>query len=186
MEARIISFDAASAPQREEAAAVLFDAFNRAPWAWPDLPSAREEVATFVGNPDRLAFAALDGQRLIGWIGGVRHSRFIWELHPLVVHPSMQRRSHGTALVEALENAARDAGISAIWLGTDDDFGGTNLFGVDLYPDVLERLMGLAPTTGHPFTFYRSRGYAVVGVLPDAGGFGKPDIVMAKRISPAD
>jgi aminoglycoside 6'-N-acetyltransferase I len=35
---------------------------------------------------------------------------------------------------------------------------------------------------GHPFAFYQKLGYEVVGVIPDANGFGKPDILMAKRI----
>ncbi len=35
---------------------------------------------------------------------------------------------------------------------------------------------------GHPFAFYRRLGYAVVGVLPDANGYGKPDSLIAKRV----
>ena len=85
-----------------------------------------------------------------------------------------------------MESAARSARICTIWLGTDDDFGGTNLFGVDLYPNVLESLLRLAPTTKHPSTFYHARGYAVVGVLPDADGIGRHDIIMAKRIGAAE
>ena len=69
-----------------------------------------------------------------------------------------------------------------MWLGADDDFGGTNLFGTDLYPNVLEHLSQLSPATGHPFTFYRDRGFSVVGVLPDVDGAGRHDILMAKRI----
>jgi hypothetical protein len=34
----------------------------------------------------------------------------------------------------------------------------------------------------HPFEFYRKVGFTIVGLLPDANGFGKPDIFMAKRI----
>jgi aminoglycoside 6'-N-acetyltransferase I len=47
---------------------------------------------------------------------------------------------------------------------------------------VLARLQALAPAGRHPFVFYQKLGYAVVGALPDATGFGKPDILMAKRI----
>ncbi len=29
---------------------------------------------------------------------------------------------------------------------------------------------------------YQKRGFVIVGVVPDANGLGKPDILMAKRI----
>jgi aminoglycoside 6'-N-acetyltransferase I len=179
---RTIPFDSTSAPQREQAAAILVDALAHVPSAWSDMPAAREEVAEFLGNAEREAVAALDGDRLIGWIGGIRHSRFAWELHPLVVDPSRQGRGCGTLLVQTLEEQARRAGVCTIWLGSDDDFGGTNLFGVDLYPDVLERLLRIAPAPRHAYTFYLRLGYTVVGVLPDVDGVGKHDILMAKRI----
>jgi aminoglycoside 6'-N-acetyltransferase I len=177
-----IPFDAITATQREDAAAILLAALAHVPSAWKDMGEAREEVATFFEDPERLAIGALDGSRLVGWIGGVRQYSHAWELHPLVVHPDYHRRGYGTGLVTALEVAARREGICTIWVATDDDFGGTNLFGKDLYPDVFEHLRRLAPVGGHPFTFYRRMGYAVVGVLPDADGLGKHDILMAKRI----
>jgi aminoglycoside 6'-N-acetyltransferase I len=34
----------------------------------------------------------------------------------------------------------------------------------------------------HPFEFYGKNGYKIVGVIPDANGFEKPDIIMTKRI----
>jgi aminoglycoside 6'-N-acetyltransferase I len=34
----------------------------------------------------------------------------------------------------------------------------------------------------HPFLFYRKLGYTVTGVVPDANGPGKPDILMSKRL----
>jgi len=36
---------------------------------------------------------------------------------------------------------------------------------------------------GHALTFYRRHGYRIVGVLPDVNGPGRPDILMAKRLS---
>ncbi len=178
----MVPFDALSAPQREQAAAILVRALAHVPSAWRDMAEARGEVAKFFDDAERLAIAALDADRVIGWIGGLRHYNFGWELHPLVVDPLRQGRGVGTLLVRALEDEARRAGACTIWLGSDDDFGGTNLFGVDLYPDVLGRLQTLAPASRHPFTFYRRLGYAVVGVLPDVDGVGKHDILMAKRI----
>jgi len=35
---------------------------------------------------------------------------------------------------------------------------------------------------GHPFEFYQKQGYVITGVVPDANGVGKPDILMSKRV----
>lgn len=125
---------------------------------------------------------ALEDGHVRGWIGAIRHSRYQWELHPLVVDPAHQRRGWGRLLVGELETLARNYGAVTLWLGTDDDFGGTNLYGQDLYPDVLAKLQNLTPTRGHPFTFYQRVGFTVTGVFPDVNGLGKHDILMAKRL----
>ncbi len=84
----------------------------------------------------------------------------------------------------ALEERAAAAGILTIMLGTDDQFGGTNLSGRDLYPDIPGAIAGISQTTaGHPYAFYARLGYVVVGLVPDANGPGLPDVLMAKRIS---
>lgn len=168
--------------ERMEAARILVEALAHVPSAWSDLPSAMDEVNEFLKDQARIAFAALEEDRLRGWVGAIRHSKFAWELHPLVVDPAYQRRGWGSRLVDVLEDAARSAGALTIWLGTDDDFGGTNLYGKDLYPDVLGHLQKLAAARGHPFTFYQRRGYTVTGIFPDVNGLGKHDILMAKRI----
>ncbi|MEA2977501.1 MAG: aminoglycoside 6-N-acetyltransferase [Alphaproteobacteria bacterium] len=179
---RTIDFETLTTSQRETAAAVLLRALAHVPSAWRDMSEAHNEVATFFSDPERLAIAAIEGERLLGWIGAIRHSAFGWELHPLVVDPSEHGRGCGTLLVRALEQKAKAENVCTLWLGTDDDFGGTNLFGENLYPDVLGWLQRLEPRTKHPYTFYRRLGYSVVGVLPDVDGIGKHDILMAKRI----
>ncbi len=105
------------------------------------------------------------------------------ELHPLVVDPAFHARGIGRSLVAALEARAAAEGFLAIHLGTDDWVEGTTLGGADLFPDPLAKLAAIAPTPrGHPFFFYRGLGFEPVGLIPDANGFGKPDILMSKRL----
>jgi hypothetical protein len=60
-------------------------ALAHVPSAWRDMDAARAEVATFVGSEERLAIAAVEDERMLGWIGAIRHSSHAWELRPLVV-----------------------------------------------------------------------------------------------------
>ena len=182
MTVRIVPFGELSDAQRRQAAGLLVRGFAHSPSDWNDAQSAQAEVDRFSSEPERDGFAAVWSGAVAGWIGRIEHSDHSWELHPLVVEPSRQRSGIGTLLVGALETAANEAGVCTVWLGADDDFGGTNLFGTDLYPDVLEHLSQLSPVADHPFTFYRDRGFSVVGVLPDVDGPGRHDILMAKRI----
>ncbi len=179
----IVGFHTLPASLVEQAAVILRDALAHVPCAWHSVESARAEVGLFLGAADRIGLAAVQDGELRGWIGAIRQSSFAWELHPLVVDPPHQRCGWGTRLVGALEDAARAEGVLTMWLGADDDYGGTNLFGVDLYPRVLERLQELEPASGHAYTFYQRLGYAVTGIFPDVDGPGRHDILMAKRVS---
>lgn len=69
-----------------------------------------------------------------------------------------------------------------LWLGTDDEDGRTSLFGRTFFPDVLQRLATITNLRGHPYAFYQMLGFAIVGVVPDANGAGKPNILMAKSL----
>ncbi|MFN0155065.1 MAG: N-acetyltransferase family protein, partial [Gaiella sp.] len=94
-----------------------------------------------------------------------------------------QRRGVGRALVAELERRVRALGCLTLRLGTDDEVGQTSLSGVDLYENLTESLRTIRDLRGHPFAFYQRCGYTVVGVVPDANGLGKPDIMMAKRLA---
>lgn len=178
---KIIRIREATKLQKDQAAEVLIEAFRYMPTAVLDFASARREIDHLM-EPRRTGFLAIENGAVYGIIGAIMDSRFLWELDPLAVHPDHQRRGIGTRLVRTLEEEAMRQGVVTTWLGTDDDFGGTNIFGVDLYPNVLEHLMNLQPVKGHPYMFYQKMGYTVVGVIPDSDGLGKHDIIMAKRI----
>ena len=86
-------------------------------------------------------------------------------------------------LVRALEAAAKAENVCTLYLGSDDEFGGTTIAGADLFPDVASHIRDIAVTgSHHPLDFYRKVGFTVVGLLPDVNGPGKPDILLAKRI----
>ncbi len=128
-----------------------------------------------------------DDGTVLGWIGGFSgYGGKVWELHPLVVAREHQGRGIGRALVHDLEQLVRDRGGLTLQLGTDDVDNMTTLGGVDLYPDVLAHLAALHNLRWHPYEFYEKLGFVVVGVVPDANGFGKPDILMAKRVGGHD
>lgn len=124
-----------------------------------------------------------DDGTVVGWIGGIsQYEGNVWEVHPLVVHPDHRGEGIGRALVSDLEDQVRQRGGITLSVGTDDQNDMTTLSGVDLYPDVLGHLARIENLRGHPYEFYRRVGFVIVGVMPDANRFGKPDIHMAKRV----
>lgn len=166
-----------------QAGELLVRCFAHIPSGWHTLEEGLEEVRGSL-KPGRVSRVALDENGdVLGWIGAIpSYQGHVWELHPLVVSPDQQRQGIGRALVEDLEALARERGVDTIFIGTDDEDGRTNLSGVDLYPDVLSWAARIEDVGGHPFAFYRKCGFVVVGLIPDANGFGRPDILMAKRV----
>jgi aminoglycoside 6'-N-acetyltransferase I len=170
----------------QQAAALLVEGFKEHhPDAWPDLTAALEEVHECLVE-DRIGRVAVDGQgNVLGWIGATsEYDGNVWELHPLVVRPDHQGQGIGRSLVLDLEVQVHERGGITLRLGTDDENNQTTLGGVDLYPNVFEHVGRIRNLNRHPYEFYQKLGFVIVGVLPDANGPGKPDILMAKRVEP--
>ncbi len=168
----------------EAAARLLVEGFKvHWPASWPDMEAALEEVYECL-EPEYIALGAISEEgALLGWIGGrPEYDGNVWELHPLVVDPAVQGRGIGRALVRALEVRVAERGALTLYLGTDDEDFMTSLGGVDLYDNLLDRIAAIRNLRGHPFEFYQKMGFIITGVVPDANGPGKPDILMAKRV----
>ena len=181
---RIVDLDPTNEEMLRQCAKILYDGFKDIwPKICPDVLAAEKEVQKAL-TPGRIGRAAQNGDgQILGWIGAVPdyHGK-AWVLYPMAVARAFRERGIGRALVQDLEARVREQGATTLYLGTDDTLGMTSLGGRDLYPNVLEHAANIKNLGRHPFGFYQKLGYVVVGVIPDANGFGKPDIIMAKRL----
>lgn len=166
-----------------KAAEVLLDGFTTSGInPWENLDEAIEEIKNSLSG-DRISRAAIDeNENVLGWIGAFHDYAFVWELHPLVVRSNLQNQGIGTALVKDLEQQVKTRGGLTIRLGTDDENDRTSIGGIELYPNILGKASNIQNLKNHPFEFYKKLGYEICGVIPDANGFGKPDILMCKRV----
>jgi aminoglycoside 6'-N-acetyltransferase I len=167
----------------EQVAVALREAFVHIPDAWPTHEEALREVNESFAS-GRLSRVAVDDEgNAVAWVGGIpQYDGNVYELHPLAVKPGYQGKGIGTALVADLEDQVCARGAMTVVLGTDDDFDGTNLAGKDLYPDIAGHILAIENVRRHPYEFYQKCGYVIYGLVPDANGFGKPDILLAKRV----
>lgn len=165
------------------AGALLTEAFPH--WC-TDLAAGIEEVEGCL-EEGKIALAARLGEQVVGFAGAMpRYGITGWELHPIVVDPSARLHGVGRALLRELETRVADRGGIMLYAGSDDEFGQTSLSGCDLYDDLWEKVRNLSNPGGHAIGFYMRCGYRLVGVLPDANGYGKPDLYLAKRLCAAE
>jgi aminoglycoside 6'-N-acetyltransferase I len=166
-----------------QAARLLVEGFRDGwPGAWPTEEEALQEMREALGEDRICRVARGEDGTVLGWIGGIPgYDGKVWELHPLVVRSDVRRGGIGRALVSDLEARVGERGAVTLWLGTDDETDMTTLSGADLYPDVLGHLANIKNLRGHPYEFYSHLGFSIIGAMPDANGWGKPDIYMAKR-----
>ena len=94
----------------------------------------------------------------------------------------MQAQGIGRALVMDFEEQVRLRGGLTIVLGSDDEDNMTSLSNADLYEDLWDKIKNIRNLKNHPFEFYQKMGYIITGVVIDANGIGKPDILMSKKV----
>jgi aminoglycoside 6'-N-acetyltransferase I len=181
---QIIDFPIDNEKIIHQTAVMLMEGFkDHWPNAWPDLDDALNEVQKSFGLGRISRIAIDDNGTVLGWIGAIRqYHGNTWELHPMVVQSEHRGKGIGRALVADLEVHVRKQGGMTIYLGTDDEDNMTSLGNTDLYPHVVEHITNIRNLSRHPYEFYQKLGYVIVGVIPDANGLGKPDIIMAKRV----
>jgi len=167
-----------------QAAQLLVDGFaEHWPEAWPTLDEAIDEVKGMLVD-DRICRVMIDeNSTVLGWIGGIpEYDGLVWELHPMVVREDLRGLGIGRALVADLEAQVKLRGGLTIMLGTDDEDGMTTLSNVNLYDNLPQKIASIRNLKGHPYEFYQKCGFNIIGVIPDANGRGKPDILMAKQV----
>lgn len=180
----ILSLTPQNQPILQQAAQLLTDAFHEHwPEAWPTLEEGTKEIQEML-DEERICRVAIDSKgNLLGIIGGIpQYDGHVWELHPLAVQPNMQSQGIGRALVMDFEKQVRLRGGLTIVLGSDDEDNMTSLSSVDLYEDLWDKIKNIRNLKNHPFEFYQKMGYIISGVVIDANGIGKPDILMSKRV----
>jgi len=179
---KIVDMKTLNTSQLKQAAQVLT---NELPLGWEKFEEAMEEINMLLTDePGAVLLAAVENDDVVGWCGILpQYNGNAYELHPLVVCRSQQGKGVGTALMNAITKCAKEKGGLTLYLGADDEAPGgeTSFANVNLYDNLPKRIQEFEPGA-HQSAFYLKLGFKVVGVVPDANGEGKPDIIFAKRL----
>ncbi|NLN45263.1 MAG: GNAT family N-acetyltransferase [Clostridiaceae bacterium] len=182
MEAFIEPLNRSDVTAVERAGALLVEAFHH---SWPDLVAGIKEIEGCL-EEGKIALIARRGEQVVGFAGAMpQYGITGWELHPIVVARDVRGKGVGRALLREIETRVADRGGIMLYAGSDDESDQTSLSNCDLYDGLWERIRDLSNPGGHAVGFYFRCGYRLVGVMPDANGYGKPDLYLAKRLRPA-
>jgi aminoglycoside 6'-N-acetyltransferase I len=180
MKLHISQLDRQNRKHRRQASEILLEN----PEFWPAAEIARSVVNTLLA-PNRVCLCAYDEKdNVIGIVGGLpNYDGIVWEMHPLVVKKAHRGHGVGRRLIKALEKEAASRGALTVILGTDDLSSSTSLSDVNLYQNTGDKIANIVCRERHPYMFFKKCGYTIIGVVPDANGIGKPDILMGKSIA---
>ena len=173
-----------SANMKEEAAKILLETFPPANM-WPNIneAAALRTVKECV-EEGNICIGIVLGDRLIGWTGLRPMYEKTWELHPLAIKPEFQGKGYGRILLGELEKAGKNKGLLGIVVGSDDETNKTSLSQKGINEEnIYQEIKNIKNYANHPYEFYKKCGYIIVGIIPNANGFGKPDIWLWKDLT---
>jgi aminoglycoside 6'-N-acetyltransferase I len=132
---------------------------------------------------DMIVISAVIGDELVGWTGGrPQYGGNVWELHPMVVDENFRGQGIGRKLIKVLEDEVRRRGGLTVYCGSDDENFGTSLSEPGIYNGLWDKIKNIRNYKNHPYEFYMKCGFKIIGVMPDANGRRKPDIILGRRI----
>ena len=172
-----------SSETMEQAVKILLETFPRA-GMWPDIDEkqAFEEVDKCV-DTENICIGIKINAKLIGWVGLRPMYEKTWELQPLVISNDYQGKGFGRILINEVEKIARKKGIIGIFCGSDDETNKTSLSEKEITSkNIFEEIITIKNYKNHPFEFYVKCGYSIIGIIPNANGLKKPDILLWKDI----
>ncbi|MDR4968653.1 MAG: GNAT family N-acetyltransferase, partial [Acholeplasmataceae bacterium] len=111
------------------------------------------------------------------------YSGNVYEIHPMVIDSKYQNKGFGGLLIKYLEDKARFLGGLTIYAASDDesDDRRSSLRDADGYDDIYDKMKHFDPKN-HPARFYMKHGYQLIGIMPDANGRGKHDLILSKKL----
>jgi len=167
----------------KEAEKMLIETFSKANM-WPDLDKNKAaETVNKCLNDKNICLGITVNNSLIGWIGLRPMYEKTWELHPMVVKNDCQKKGYGKILLKEAEKIARENGIIGIFIGSDDETNKTSLSDKEITGEnIFDEIKNIKNYKNHPFEFYIKCGYCIIGMIPNANGPKKPDILLWKDI----
>ncbi len=166
----------------DAAAHILVAAFKDRSPAWPTFAAGHATVSEFVDSP-HISYGAFLDNELIGWVGATpSYNGQSWEIQLLGVSPQWQRRGIATSLLKLLSEAVQRNGGHTLFVWCDDESESTTIGGKDIFTTPLEAIQAHVSGPRHAGGFYEQFGFVRCGILPNANGLGKPDILYAMAI----
>ena len=164
---------------------VMFRAMEPVSSRWPAHDAALGELIELCRAKAMIVLIALDpAGEVCGLVAASpRDAAHVLALEWITVDPLLQRCGIGRSLMGRLAQRAAEAGYETLAAAVCDEIGHTSLAGLDLYPEPLEKLATMTFSGPHPAEFFRKTGFALTGVLPDAGGRGIHEIQMALKLT---